>query len=104
MDYDALFCQTIRRALEEVDSKVLYLDSSPSNGLVCSEPYVKRWLPRCLRAELQGCQLVSAWHRHIDPALSIWVLMCRWGDVQSPHRGDVSVKLLRCSAESSSVE
>ena len=42
MDYDALFCQTIRRALEEVDPRVLYLDSSPSNGLVCSEPYVKR--------------------------------------------------------------
>ena len=42
VDYDALFCGTIRRALEEVDPRVLYLDSSPSNGLVCAEPYVKR--------------------------------------------------------------
>jgi len=50
VDYDALFCQTIRRALEEVDPKVLYLDSSPSNGLVCSDPYVKRWQARRLRA------------------------------------------------------
>jgi hypothetical protein len=42
VDYDALFCGTIRKALEEVDPRVLYLDSSPSNGLVCAEPYVKR--------------------------------------------------------------
>ena len=43
MDYDALFCQNIRWTLEDVDPKALYLDSSPSNGLVCAEPYVKRW-------------------------------------------------------------
>ena len=42
VDYNALFCGTIRRALEEVDPRVLYLDSSPSNGLVCADPYVKR--------------------------------------------------------------
>ena len=42
VDFDALFCQSVRKALADVDPALPYLDSSPSNGLLCSDPWVKR--------------------------------------------------------------
>lgn len=42
VDFDALFCRAVREALAAVDPELPYLDSSPSNGLLCSDPWVKR--------------------------------------------------------------
>ncbi|GAB4815646.1 hypothetical protein N2152v2_002692 [Parachlorella kessleri] len=43
VDYSTLFVDTIRRALLSVDPSIIYLDTSPSNGIYSTEPYVKRW-------------------------------------------------------------
>ncbi len=41
-DYVKLFLDTVQRAVAEVDAEFPFVDSSPSNGLLSMEPYVKR--------------------------------------------------------------
>ena len=45
IDYHVLFIQTIRTVLLRIDSGVQYVDSSPSNGIMQTDPalYTKRW-------------------------------------------------------------
>jgi len=43
VDYAKLFVDTLRQVLLSIDPGAVYLDSSPSNGLVSADPYVKRW-------------------------------------------------------------
>jgi beta-mannosidase len=43
VDYNALYIDTARAALLSVDADVAFIDSSPSNGLVASKPFTKRW-------------------------------------------------------------
>lgn len=45
IDYHILFIQTIREVLLRIDSQVQYVDSSPSNGIMRTDPafYTKRW-------------------------------------------------------------
>lgn len=44
VDYSKLFVDTLRQVLLSIDPGAVYLDSSPSNGLVSGgNPYVKRW-------------------------------------------------------------
>ena len=42
-DYVELFLNTVQRAVAEVDPEFLFVDSSPSNGLLTTQPYVKRY-------------------------------------------------------------
>ncbi|KAA6427867.1 MAG: beta-mannosidase [Trebouxia sp. A1-2] len=42
-DYTKLFLDTVQTAVAEVDPEFPFVDSSPSNGLISKEPYVKRW-------------------------------------------------------------
>ena len=41
-DYVKLFLDTFHQAVAEVDPDFPFVDSSPSNGLLSTEPYVKR--------------------------------------------------------------
>ena len=41
-DYAELFLHTVQKAVAEVDAAFPFVDSSPSNGLLSQEPYVKR--------------------------------------------------------------
>lgn len=41
-DYEAVFIGTVREALLSVDPDVVFVDSSPSKGVVSVAPYVKR--------------------------------------------------------------
>ena len=41
-DYVKLFLDTVHQAVAEVDPDFPFVDSSPSNGLLSTEPYVKR--------------------------------------------------------------
>ena len=41
-DYDAVFIGTVREALLGVDPDVIFVDSSPSKGVLSLAPYVKR--------------------------------------------------------------
>lgn len=43
VDYAALFCDTVRTAIMEVHPGVAFIDSSPTSGALCEEPYVKWW-------------------------------------------------------------
>ena len=43
-DYIKLFVDTVRTAVAEVDSDFPFVDSSPSNGLLSTNPYVKRYI------------------------------------------------------------
>ncbi|KAL6782296.1 hypothetical protein ACKKBG_A06260 [Auxenochlorella protothecoides x Auxenochlorella symbiontica] len=43
VDFAALFVDVVRPVLQELDPGVVYVDTSPSNGLLSSNPYVKRW-------------------------------------------------------------
>lgn len=43
-DYVKLFLDTVHTAVAEVDPDFPFVDSSPSNGLLSSEPYVKRYV------------------------------------------------------------
>ena len=42
VDYEAVFIGTVREALLSVDPDVVFVDSSPSKGVVSVAPYVKR--------------------------------------------------------------
>ncbi|KAL0023786.1 hypothetical protein WJX77_005013 [Trebouxia sp. C0004] len=42
-DYTKLFLDTVQTAVAEVDPEFPFVDSSPSNGLISKEPYIKRW-------------------------------------------------------------
>lgn len=42
VDYSILFVDTVRVALESVDPVLNFVDSSPSNGIISTKPYVKR--------------------------------------------------------------
>ena len=42
-DYVELFLNTVQRAVAQVDPEFLFVDSSPSNGLLSTQPYVKRY-------------------------------------------------------------
>ncbi len=42
VDYDAVFVRTVREALLSVDPDVIFVDSSPSKGVLSQAPYVKR--------------------------------------------------------------
>ena len=44
-DYVKLFLDTVQQAVAEVDPDFPYVDSSPSNGLLSEDPYVKRRVP-----------------------------------------------------------
>lgn len=44
VDFAALFVDVVRPVLQELDPGVVYVDTSPSNGLLSSNPYVKRWV------------------------------------------------------------
>ena len=41
-DYVKLFLDTVQKAVAEVDADFPFVDSSPSNGLISEDPYVKR--------------------------------------------------------------
>ena len=41
-DYTKLFLDTVQTAVAEVDPEFPFVDSSPSNGLISKQPYVKR--------------------------------------------------------------
>ena len=43
VDYAALFCDTVRTAILDVHPGVAFIDSSPTSGALCEEPYVKWW-------------------------------------------------------------
>ncbi|KAJ1458754.1 glycoside hydrolase superfamily [Pelagophyceae sp. CCMP2097] len=43
VDYVALYVDTVRDALRSVDLQAPFVDSSPSNGALSQEPYIKRW-------------------------------------------------------------
>lgn len=43
-DYVKLFLDTVHKAVAEVDPDFPFVDSSPSNGLLSTEPYVKRYV------------------------------------------------------------
>jgi beta-mannosidase len=43
LDYNALYIETARDALLDLDPDVAFIDSSPSNGLLVEAPYTKRW-------------------------------------------------------------
>lgn len=43
VDYAVLFTDLLRRVLNDTNPTALYLDSSPSKGLLSRDPYVKRW-------------------------------------------------------------
>lgn len=45
-DYDAVFVGAVREALLSVDPDVIFVDSSPSKGLLSQAPYVKRHGPK----------------------------------------------------------
>ncbi len=42
IDYEAVFIGTVREALLSVDPDVVFVDSSPSKGVLSLAPYVKR--------------------------------------------------------------
>ena len=44
MDYTAVFLCSMQRAVAAVAPYGLFVDSSPSNGLLAA-PYIKRWTP-----------------------------------------------------------
>lgn len=44
-DYDAVFVGAVREALLSVDPDIIFVDSSPSKGLLSQAPYVKRHGP-----------------------------------------------------------
>ena len=41
-DYVELFLNTVEAAVAGVNPQLIFVDSSPSNGLISREPYVKR--------------------------------------------------------------
>ena len=43
VDFTVLFVETIREAILSVDKSVAFVDSSPSNGVYSTDPYVKRY-------------------------------------------------------------
>lgn len=43
VDYNELYINTIYKTLASIDPKRAWVDSSPSNGLISRDPYVKRW-------------------------------------------------------------
>jgi beta-mannosidase len=43
VDYTELFVNTMHKALLRVDPHVTWIDSSPTNGIISAEPYVKKW-------------------------------------------------------------
>ena len=55
-DYAELFLNTVQQAVAHVDRAFPFVDSSPSNGLLSIDPYVKRSVP---------CSMAS----------SVWTLM-----------------------------
>ena len=44
VDYDSLFVRVVRHSLLAVDPGAIYVDSSPSNGLLSEDPLAKRYL------------------------------------------------------------
>ena len=42
-DFVALFVDTVRRVVVAIDGSRPFVDTSPSNGVYSSAPYVKRW-------------------------------------------------------------
>lgn len=52
VDYDAVFVRTVRDALLSVNPDVIYVDSSPSKGVLSQAPYVKRCGTLCKVASL----------------------------------------------------
>ena len=52
VDYDAVFVRTVRDALLSVNPDVIYVDSSPSKGVLSQAPYVKRCGALCKVASL----------------------------------------------------
>eukprot|EP00884_Botryococcus_braunii_P007790 jgi/Botrbrau1/17011/Bobra.49_2s0069.1 len=43
VDYAELFVNTVHKALLRVDPDVNWIDSSPTNGIISADPYVKKW-------------------------------------------------------------
>jgi len=43
VDYNALYVDTARKTLLDLDPDVAFIDSSPSNGPLAKAPYTKRW-------------------------------------------------------------
>lgn len=43
VDYAELFVNTVHKALLKVDPEVNWIDSSPTNGIISADPYVKKW-------------------------------------------------------------
>lgn len=43
VDFSVLFVETIREAILSVDKSIAFVDSSPSNGVYSTDPYVKRY-------------------------------------------------------------
>lgn len=42
-DYVKLYVDTIYPIIQKLDFQKIWVDSSPSNGLISSDPYAKRW-------------------------------------------------------------
>ena len=76
--------------------------AAPATASSAAIPTSRGGMPG-LRAQSPRCQL-DILHSSVDPALSIVLLVCRWGDVQSPHQGDVSAApAVHCTVASSSL-
>jgi beta-mannosidase len=43
VDYNELYINAVHRTLAGIDPDRAWVDSSPSNGLISKDPYVKRW-------------------------------------------------------------
>lgn len=43
VDYNELYINTVYNTLVTVDPNRAWIDSSPSNGVISKDPYVKRW-------------------------------------------------------------
>ena len=74
VDYDLLFVQTLRRQLSQIDPGAIYLDSSPSNGVLVGN------------TTSGGPDYVINDNSHQE-GLDYYVK--RWGDVTNPDLGDV---------------
>ena len=43
VDFQVTFVEAVRGVLQRLDPGRVFLDSSPSSGLLSAQPYVKRW-------------------------------------------------------------